>query len=61
VTITQGTNTLLGEDPAPIAAIRPRALPRRPACIEGWDGRAGERAAAAIAAALGVDRAKAVA
>jgi UDP-N-acetylglucosamine 2-epimerase (non-hydrolysing) len=61
VTITQGTNTLLGEDPAPIAAIRPHALERRPACIEGWDGRAGERAAAAIAATLQAGRAKAVA
>jgi UDP-N-acetylglucosamine 2-epimerase (non-hydrolysing) len=61
VTITQGTNTLLGEDPAPIAAIRPRALERRPARIEGWDGHAGERAAAAIAATLEAGRAKAIA
>jgi UDP-N-acetylglucosamine 2-epimerase (non-hydrolysing) len=61
VTITQGTNTLLGEDPAPIAAIRPGAPERRPAHIEGWDGRAGERAAAAIAATLQAGRAKAIA
>ena len=61
VTITHGTNTLLGEDPAPIAAIRPEALERRPARIEGWDGRAGERAAAAIAATLQAGPAKAVA
>jgi len=52
ITITEGTNTLLGEDPAPIAAIRPGALPRRPAAIDGWDGRAGERTAQVIAVAL---------
>jgi UDP-N-acetylglucosamine 2-epimerase (non-hydrolysing) len=45
VTITQGTNTLIGEDPAPIVAIRPGAGERAPAAIEGWDGRAGERVA----------------
>jgi UDP-N-acetylglucosamine 2-epimerase (non-hydrolysing) len=54
VTITQGTNTLLGENPAPIADIRPRELERRAAEIEGWDGHAGQRAAEVIAAALAV-------
>jgi UDP-N-acetylglucosamine 2-epimerase (non-hydrolysing) len=49
VTITQGTNTLLGEDPAPIVAIRPGDGERNPAEIEGWDGRAGERIAAVLA------------
>ena len=49
VTITQGTNTLLGEDPAPIVAIRPGAAERTPAEIDGWDGRAGERVAAVLA------------
>jgi UDP-N-acetylglucosamine 2-epimerase (non-hydrolysing) len=52
VTITHGTNTLLGEDPARIADIRPSALEHRPAVIEGWDGRAGKRVADVIAAAL---------
>ena len=52
VTITSGTNTLLGDDPAPIAAIRPAALARRPAVIAGWDGRAGERVADAIEDAI---------
>jgi UDP-N-acetylglucosamine 2-epimerase (non-hydrolysing) len=52
VTIAQGTNTLLGEDPAPIAGIRPDGRPRRPAAIEGWDGNAGERVAEVIAATL---------
>jgi UDP-N-acetylglucosamine 2-epimerase (non-hydrolysing) len=52
VTITHGTNTLLGEDPGPIADIRPGALEHRPAEIEGWDGRAGKRVADVIVAAL---------
>jgi UDP-N-acetylglucosamine 2-epimerase (non-hydrolysing) len=52
VTLTQGTNTLLGEDPAAIAGIRPRSLPRRPAEIDGWDGRAGERIADVIVGAF---------
>jgi UDP-N-acetylglucosamine 2-epimerase (non-hydrolysing) len=52
VTIAQGTNTLLGEDPAPIAGIRPHGRSRRPAAIEGWDGNAGERVAEVIATAL---------
>jgi UDP-N-acetylglucosamine 2-epimerase (non-hydrolysing) len=49
VTITQGTNTLLGADPAPIVAIRPGTGEHRAAEIEGWDGRAGERVAAVLA------------
>jgi UDP-N-acetylglucosamine 2-epimerase (non-hydrolysing) len=52
VTIANGTNTLLGEDPAPIADIRPRELEHRVAEIPGWDGHAGRRAADVIAAAL---------
>jgi UDP-N-acetylglucosamine 2-epimerase (non-hydrolysing) len=52
VTISQGTNTLLGEDPAPIADIRPRQLEHRVARIEGWDGYAGQRAAEVVALAL---------
>jgi UDP-N-acetylglucosamine 2-epimerase (non-hydrolysing) len=61
VTITHGTNTLLGEDPAPIAEIRPRELEHREAHIDGWDGHAGRRAADVIAAALGSKRSKAFA
>jgi UDP-N-acetylglucosamine 2-epimerase (non-hydrolysing) len=56
VTITHGTNTLLGEEPAPIAKIRPRELEHRKARIEGWDGRAGQRAADVIGAALEAQR-----
>jgi UDP-N-acetylglucosamine 2-epimerase (non-hydrolysing) len=61
VTITHGTNTLLGEDPAPIGDIRPNALERRAARIEGWDGHAGRRAADVIAAVLGARPARAFA
>jgi UDP-N-acetylglucosamine 2-epimerase (non-hydrolysing) len=47
ITITEGTNTLVGRDPARIVAEARRVLrdgvePRRPAL---WDGRAGERIA----------------
>jgi UDP-N-acetylglucosamine 2-epimerase (non-hydrolysing) len=52
ITITEGTNTLLGEDPAPIGRIRPHMLEHRPAQIEGWDGHAGRRAADVLAATL---------
>jgi UDP-N-acetylglucosamine 2-epimerase (non-hydrolysing) len=61
VTIMHGTNTLLGEDPAAIAEIRPAELERREAHIEGWDGHAGQRAADIIAEALGARRARALA
>ena len=53
VTITRGTNTLLGDDPAAIAGDPAGGDSRggRPS-IAGWDGRAGERVADAIEAAL---------
>lgn len=50
ITITEGTNRLV-PDPAALAAavrsVRRTDAPRRP---EGWDGKAGERIAAALAA-----------
>jgi UDP-N-acetylglucosamine 2-epimerase (non-hydrolysing) len=49
VTITEGTNRLVLEPeelPALVRAARRPANPRRP---EGWDGRAGERIASALA------------
>jgi UDP-N-acetylglucosamine 2-epimerase (non-hydrolysing) len=53
VTLTHGTNTMLGLDPSRIAEV-PALLGRlRPAVVPPlWDGRAGERAAAAIEAFL---------
>jgi UDP-N-acetylglucosamine 2-epimerase (non-hydrolysing) len=59
VTITHGTNTILGLDPSRIADIP--ALLRRPrlhATPPLWDGHAGERAAAAIESSLGVGEAE---
>jgi UDP-N-acetylglucosamine 2-epimerase (non-hydrolysing) len=61
VTLVQGTNTLLGEDPAPIARLRPRELERTPAAIEGWDGRAGKRLADVLVSSLDSERLKAAA
>lgn len=53
VTITHGTNTLLGLSPERIADVPALlAAPRTPRRPELWDGAAGVRAAAAIASAL---------
>jgi UDP-N-acetylglucosamine 2-epimerase (non-hydrolysing) len=50
ITVAQGTNTLLGLDPARIRDILPALeRPQRPTTpLPGWDGQAGERIAAAI-------------
>jgi UDP-N-acetylglucosamine 2-epimerase (non-hydrolysing) len=61
VTITHGTNTLLGDDAAAIADIRLEQAARRPAAIEGWDGHAGERAACLLAEVLAPERVEALA
>jgi UDP-N-acetylglucosamine 2-epimerase (non-hydrolysing) len=53
VTISQGTNTLLGEDAARIARVELGSGPRARPVIEGWDGHAGERIAAVLEAAVG--------
>jgi UDP-N-acetylglucosamine 2-epimerase (non-hydrolysing) len=50
ITVTQGTNTVVGRDPDRVVAAARRVLrdgvvPRRPAL---WDGRAGERIAGAL-------------
>jgi len=45
VTIDQGTNVLLGDDPASIAEVTPSSLPPAPCLIPLWDGHAGERIA----------------
>lgn len=49
ITLTYGTNTLLGDDPALIADIRPSGEAPTPALIPLWDGAAGERIAGVIA------------
>ena len=53
ITIVQGTNTLIGDDPAAIASLRPSGEPPAPCAIPLWDGRAAERVADAIDAEFG--------
>jgi UDP-N-acetylglucosamine 2-epimerase (non-hydrolysing) len=48
VTLTHGTNVLLGDDPNGILAIGVGAEPPVPAAIPLWDGHTGERVAAAV-------------
>ena len=50
VTLTHGTNVLLGEDPAEIAEVRPAPHPPTPCAIPLWDGHAAERVADALEA-----------
>jgi UDP-N-acetylglucosamine 2-epimerase (non-hydrolysing) len=50
VTLTHGTNVLLGDDPAEIAEIRPANHPPTPCAIPLWDGRAAERVADVLVA-----------
>jgi UDP-N-acetylglucosamine 2-epimerase (non-hydrolysing) len=57
VTLTHGTNALLGDDPRDIADVRPSSLPSTPSVIPLWDGSAGERAAAALVANYAIVRA----
>jgi UDP-N-acetylglucosamine 2-epimerase (non-hydrolysing) len=45
VTLTHGTNTLLGDDPMEIARVRPSAWDPTPSAIPLWDGHAAERVA----------------
>jgi UDP-N-acetylglucosamine 2-epimerase (non-hydrolysing) len=48
ITIECGTNTLVPEPEALVERVDRARRPTRPPTIEGWDGRAGERAAEAI-------------
>jgi UDP-N-acetylglucosamine 2-epimerase (non-hydrolysing) len=50
ITLTHGTNMLLGENPAEIAEVRPSPHSPTPSVIPLWDGRAGERVADVIVA-----------
>jgi UDP-N-acetylglucosamine 2-epimerase (non-hydrolysing) len=59
ITIEQGTNTLLGEDPAAIADIPITTATKWTGEIAGWDGRAAERVAEVIARTFGAPRQKA--
>lgn len=50
VTLTHGTNTLLGDDPADLVAVRPARRPPTPCAIPLWDGHAGQRTATTLLA-----------
>lgn len=56
VTLTHGTNMLLGADPRDIADVRLRVGPPTPSAIPLWDGRAGERVADELLAAYALVR-----
>jgi UDP-N-acetylglucosamine 2-epimerase (non-hydrolysing) len=45
VTLTHGTNALLGDDPSALATVEPSPWEPTPAAIPLWDGRAGARVA----------------
>jgi UDP-N-acetylglucosamine 2-epimerase (non-hydrolysing) len=50
ITLTHGTNMLLGDDPAEIAEVRPSQHPPTPSAIPLWDGHAAERVADVLVA-----------
>jgi UDP-N-acetylglucosamine 2-epimerase (non-hydrolysing) len=50
VTISHGTNVLLGDDPARLRTVELSRRPPTPCAIPLWDGHAGQRAAEAIVA-----------
>ncbi|HXV57097.1 MAG TPA: UDP-N-acetylglucosamine 2-epimerase (non-hydrolyzing) [Gaiellaceae bacterium] len=53
VTISLGTNTLIGDDPAAISEVPAPSRAGAPRAIPLWDGKAGERVVDVLAAALG--------
>ena len=55
LTLTHGTNVLLGDDPWEIDGVRIDDAPIAPAAIPLWDGRAGDRAAAALSQRLSLE------
>jgi UDP-N-acetylglucosamine 2-epimerase (non-hydrolysing) len=57
VTLTHGTNVLLGTDPRDIADVRLRTGPPTPCAIPLWDGRSGARIARELIAAYALVRA----
>jgi UDP-N-acetylglucosamine 2-epimerase (non-hydrolysing) len=57
ITLTHGSNALLGLDPRDLADVRVAARPPTPCAIPLWDGRAGERVADALVANYALVRA----
>jgi UDP-N-acetylglucosamine 2-epimerase (non-hydrolysing) len=58
VTMTRGTNVLLGDDPAAIAEVRFSHRPPTPCAIPLWDGHAGTRIATVVLSAFDVELGK---
>jgi UDP-N-acetylglucosamine 2-epimerase (non-hydrolysing) len=52
ITLDQGTNTLLGDDPASLSRVVLEPAPHTPCAIPLWDGCAGDRVATILAGAL---------
>jgi UDP-N-acetylglucosamine 2-epimerase (non-hydrolysing) len=48
ITLTHGTNVLLGSDPAALASVQPSGVPHVACAIPLWDGHAAERVAEAL-------------
>jgi UDP-N-acetylglucosamine 2-epimerase (non-hydrolysing) len=57
ITLTHGTNTLLGDDPRDLADVRLASGPPTPSAIPLWDGRAATRVADALVANYALVRA----
>jgi UDP-N-acetylglucosamine 2-epimerase (non-hydrolysing) len=57
VTLTHGTNTLLGDDPMEIARVRPSGWDPTPCAIPLWDGHAAERVADVLVERYAAERA----
>jgi UDP-N-acetylglucosamine 2-epimerase (non-hydrolysing) len=57
ITLSHGTNTMLGDDPRDLADVRPSSTGPTPCAIPLWDGRAGERIAEALVANYALVRA----
>jgi UDP-N-acetylglucosamine 2-epimerase (non-hydrolysing) len=56
VTLTHGTNVLLGEDPAALAEVDPSRRPPTSCAIPRWDGHAAERVADVLGANFALRR-----
>lgn len=61
VTLTHGTNTLMGDDPSGIATVRPTGKPPAACAIPFWDGHAAERVADVLVARYAQVRAESAA
>jgi UDP-N-acetylglucosamine 2-epimerase (non-hydrolysing) len=55
ITVSHGTNVVLGEDVAALAGVEPTRRPPVPCVIPLWDGHAGERIADVLAEHFAVE------